>query len=65
MRSLTVIRDYHMGFWLSPAVSTRDPIIRPESFSSRADNGRGLILRAMTKTPCYNLFTTYLYRYFE
>ena len=24
-----------MGFWLSPAVSTRDPIIRPESFSSR------------------------------
>ena len=36
------MRDYHMGFWLSPAVSTRDNIIRPESFSSRADNGRGL-----------------------
>ena len=39
------------GFWLSPAVSTRDPIIKPESVSSRTDNGRGLILRAMTKIP--------------
>ena len=45
-----------MGFGLSPAESTQDPIIKPESFSSRADNGRGLILRAMTKIPCYNLF---------
>ena len=33
------------------AVSTRDSIIKPESFSSRADNGRGLIRRAMTKMP--------------
>ena len=56
-----VIRDYHKGFLLSPTVSTPDPIIRPESFSSRADNGRGLILRMTTK----NLFITYLYRYFE
>ena len=24
-----------------------------------ADNGLGLILRAMTKIPCYNLFITY------
>ena len=48
-----------MGFWLSPAVSTRDPTIKPESFSSRVDNGRRLILMAMTKTPCYNLFITY------
>ena len=39
------------GFWLSPAVSTRDPIIKPASVSSRADNGQGLILRAMTKIP--------------
>ena len=54
-----IIRDYHMGFWLSPAVSTWGPIIKPESFTSRADNGRGLILGAMTKTPCYNLFITY------
>ena len=53
--------NYRMGFWLS----TRDPIIRSESFSSRADNGRGLILRAMTKTPHYNLFFTDLNRYFE
>ena len=60
-----VIRDYHMGFWLSPAVSTRDPIIRPESFRSRDDNCQGSILRAMTKTPCYNLFITYLNRNFE
>ena len=42
-------------FWLSPTVSTRDPIIKPESFSLRADNGRGLILRVMTKIPCYNI----------
>ena len=47
------------AFWLSPAVSTRDTIIKPESLSSRTDNGRGLIPRAMTKTPCYNLFITY------
>ena len=46
------------AFWLSPAVSTRDSIIKPESFSSRTDNGRGLIQRAMTKIPCYNLFIT-------
>ena len=45
-------------FWLSPAVSTKDLIIKPESFSSRADNGQGLIQRAMTKVPSYNLFIT-------
>ena len=45
-----------MDFWLSPAVSTRDPVINPESFSSRDDNGRGSMLRAMNKMPCYNLF---------
>ena len=56
---------YHMGFWLSPAVSTRDPVIRPKSFSSRVVNGRGLIQGALTKTPCYDLFITYLNRYFE
>ena len=38
-----VIRDYHMRLW--PALSTQDLNINP-----RADNGRGLILRAMTKT---------------
>ena len=54
-----------LGFWLSPAVSTRDPIIKPESVSSRSDNGRGLILRAMTKVPCYNLFITYSNTYFR
>ena len=53
------------GFWLSPAVSTRDPIIKPESVSSRDDNGRGSILRAMTKDPCYNLFITYSNTYFR
>ena len=54
-----------MGLWLSPAVQTRDPIIKPESVSSRADNGRGLILRAMTKVPCYNLFITYSNTFFK
>ena len=53
-----------LGLWLSPAVSTQDPIIKPESVSSRADNGRGLILRAMTKVPCYNLFITYSKAFF-
>ena len=46
------------AFRLSPTVSTRDPIIKPK-LSSRADNGRELILRAITKIPCYNLFVTY------
>ena len=32
---------------------------QPESCSSRADNGRGLIKRATSKMPCYNLFITY------
>ena len=65
-----IIRDYDMGFWLFwllefGAVSTRVLIIRPESFSSSADNSPGLILRRMTKTPCYKLFITYLNRYFK
>ena len=54
-----------LGFWLSPAVSTPDPIIMPESVSSRADNCRGLILRSMTKVPCYNLFITYSKPFFQ
>ena len=33
--------------------------IKPESVSSRADNGRGLILWVMTKVPCYKQFITY------
>ena len=45
--------------WLSPEVSTQNPIIKPESVSSRADNGLGLILWVMTKVPCYKLFITY------
>ena len=28
-----VIRDYHMGFWLSSAVSTRDSIISPRALA--------------------------------
>ena len=44
-----------MEVWLSPEVSTKDPM----SFSSRAANGQGLILRAITKTLCYNLFIIY------
>ena len=35
------------GIWLSPDLSTR------------ADNGRGLIKRAINKTSCYNLFITH------
>ena len=38
--NLVIFRDYHMAFWLSPTVSSRDPIIKPESFS------------LMTKIPC-------------
>ena len=54
-----VIRDYHMTISLSPAVSTKDPIIKPEIFSLRADYDQRLILKGMTKIPCYNLFITY------
>ena len=42
---IMIIRDYLMAFWISPEVSTRDPIISP-----RTDNGRGLIMRVITKT---------------
>ena len=31
----------------------------PRATSSRADNGQGLILSAITKTLLYNLFITY------
>ena len=31
---------------------------QPESFSSWADNGRGLIKRAMNKMPCNDMFIT-------
>ena len=30
------------AFWLLPTVSARDSIIKPESFSSSADNGTGV-----------------------
>ena len=33
-----IIRDYLMVFWLSPEVSTRDPIISPRALA------RGLIM---------------------
>ena len=52
----TVLRDYHMGFWLSPSISIWDSII---SLHTLVDNGWGLILRMMTKTICSNPFTTY------
>ena len=47
-RVVIIIR---LGLWLSPAVSTRDPIIKTESDSSRADNGRGLILKGYDQSP--------------
>ena len=34
-------------------------------FSSSAGNGQGLILRVITKTPCYNLFITYSISLFQ
>ena len=49
-----IIRDYNTKFGLSHSVSTEDIII-----SSRTDNGGGLMLTAITATPCYNLFITY------
>ena len=61
-----VIRDYLMAFWLSPEVSNRDPIITCSfTCSSRANNGRGIKLRAITKTPCYNLFITFSISLFQ
>ena len=61
-----------MGFWLSPAVLIRGAIIslralarQAESYSSRANTGRGQILRELTKTQCYNLFITYSTPQFE
>ena len=54
MLTAQIIRDYHIAFWLSPDLSTRD-----SNSSSRVDNGRGLIKRAINKMPCYYLFITY------
>ena len=49
-----IIRDYHMAFWLSPDLSTQDPIIIQRALA------RGLIMvGAINKKPCYNLFITY------
>ena len=45
-----IIRDYVLVIAQS---------ITPRPFSSLADNGRGLILRAITKTLWYKLFITY------
>ena len=56
-----IFRDYLMAFLLSPEVSTRDPIISPRALA----DGRGLILRAITKTPCYSLFITYSISLFQ
>ena len=53
-------RDIHIGNLVFATVSTLDHIIKPESASSKTDNGRGFVLRAMTKVSCYNLFITYL-----
>ena len=55
----SIFRDYHMGFWLSPEVLTRDSNISPRALA------RGLILKAMPKTSCYNLFITYSNPQFE
>ena len=46
-----IVRDYLMGFLVIAQSINSRPRYQPESFSSRADNGRGLILRAITKTP--------------
>ena len=54
-----------MAFWLWPESNNPRPHYQPESFSSRADNGRGLILRSITKTPCYYLFITFSFHYFN
>ena len=40
------------------------PHYQPESFSSRADNGRGFILRAINKTLLDNRFITFSYSLF-
>ena len=46
-----------MEVWLFPEVSTKDPM----SFSSRADNGQGLILtgEGYDQNLVYNMFITY------
>ena len=48
-----IIRDYYS---INPSLH-----YQPKSLCLRVDNGRGLILKAMAKTPCYNLFITYSY----
>ena len=38
-----IFRDNHMDILVSARSITRDYIIKPQSFSSMVDNGRGLI----------------------
>ena len=47
-------------FWLLPAVSTRDPIIGPRAV---ADNGRGLILRVITKNAFSYMLSNEILRF--
>ena len=57
-RRHVIIRDYLMAFWLSPNYQPETSLSARE-LSLSADNGGGLIRRAITKTPFFNLFITY------
>ena len=63
-RSALTFRDYHNGILVNARSINRRPHYQARE-RSRADNGRGLILRAMTKVPCYNLFITYSETFFR
>ena len=56
---IILLEIFTLGFLLSPAVSTRDPIIKPESVSSMADNGQGWMMSVMTKVLWSYLIYTY------
>ena len=44
VKSFDIFRDYLMAFWLSPKVSTRDPIISPRA------KALGLIMGSLVDT---------------
>ena len=52
-----IFRDYLMAFWLSPR-----PHYQPESFSLRADNGRGFDTEGSNQNPiiCLSHILTHL-----
>ena len=59
---LVIFIDWYMTFFILLLLSARDLDIGPDGFIPRDDISRELMIRAIWKRPCINLFITYLAR---